>query len=106
MFLLQDNPIGDMLNNTEWAFPAAEVVHILGFGIAVGTIMMVDLRVMGLELAAEHVNEGGPAVKRVAAGMGADERLAGFEPAQKRRRIGQRQIPGSVGENDGVVLLE
>src|SRR5712692_10188422 len=50
MFLLQDNPIGDVLNNTEWAFPAAECVHIVGFGIAVGTIMLVDFRLMGLAL--------------------------------------------------------
>src|SRR5712691_10790164 len=50
MFLLQDNPIGDVLNNTEWAFPAAECVHIVGFGIAIGTIMLVDFRLMGLAL--------------------------------------------------------
>ena len=50
MLMLQDNPIGDMLNNTEWAFPLAECFHIVGFGIAIGTVVLVDLRMMGLAL--------------------------------------------------------
>ena len=51
MFLLQDsNPIGDALNNTEWAFPMAECFHIVGFGIALGTVILVDIRMMGLGL--------------------------------------------------------
>ncbi len=50
MLLLQDNPIGDALNNTEWAFPMAECFHIVGFGIAIGTVILVDLRMMGLAL--------------------------------------------------------
>ena len=45
---LQSNPIGDALNNTEWAFPLAECFHIVFFGIAIGTIMMVNLRLLGL----------------------------------------------------------
>ena len=39
-----------MLNNTEWAFPMAECFHIVGFGIAIGTVVLVDLRMMGLAL--------------------------------------------------------
>ena len=39
-----------MLNNTEWAFPMAECFHIVGFGIAIGTVILVDLRMMGLAL--------------------------------------------------------
>jgi hypothetical protein len=46
--LLQSNPIGDALNNTEWAFPLAECFHIVFFGIAIGTIMIVNLRLLGL----------------------------------------------------------
>lgn len=46
--LLQSNPIGDALNNTEWAFPLAECFHIVFFGIAIGTIMVVNLRLLGL----------------------------------------------------------
>ena len=44
---LQSNPIGDALNNTEWAFPLAECFHIVFFGIAIGTIMLVNLRLLG-----------------------------------------------------------
>jgi hypothetical protein len=46
--LQSSNPIGDALNNTEWAFPLAECFHIVFFGIAIGTIMLVNLRLMGL----------------------------------------------------------
>jgi hypothetical protein len=46
MFLA--NPIGDLLNNTEWAFPLAECFHIVAFGLAIGTIAVVDLRLLGL----------------------------------------------------------
>ena len=45
---LQSNPIGDALNNTEWAFPLAECFHIVFFGVAIGTIMIVNLRLLGL----------------------------------------------------------
>src|SRR5579863_2004097 len=46
--LLQSNPIGDALNNTEWAFPLAECFHIVSFAMAIGTIMIVNLRLLGL----------------------------------------------------------
>lgn len=45
---LQANPLGDVLNNTEWAFPLAECFHIVFFAVAIGSIMMVDLRLLGL----------------------------------------------------------
>ena len=45
---LQSNPIADLLNNTEWGFAVAECFHIVFFGVAIGTIMIVDLRLLGL----------------------------------------------------------
>jgi hypothetical protein len=45
---LQANAVSDALNNTEWAFPMAECFHIVFFGVAIGTIMVVDLRLLGL----------------------------------------------------------
>jgi high-affinity K+ transport system ATPase subunit B len=45
---LQANPIGDVLNSTEWAFPLAECFHIVFFGVAIGSIALVDLRLLGL----------------------------------------------------------
>ena len=44
----QANPIGDVLNTTEWAFPLAECFHIVFFAVAIGSIVMVDLRLLGL----------------------------------------------------------
>jgi len=46
--LLQLNAISDLLNNTEWGFAVAECLHIVFFAVAVGTIMIVDLRLLGL----------------------------------------------------------
>ena len=45
---LQSNAIADLLNNTEWGFAIAECFHIVFFGVAIGTIMIVDLRLLGL----------------------------------------------------------
>jgi len=46
--LVQPNPIGDALNHIEWAFPLAECFHIVFFAMAIGTVMIVDLRLLGL----------------------------------------------------------
>jgi hypothetical protein len=46
--MLIANPIGDAMNNTEWAFPLAECFHIAAFALSIGTIAVVDLRLLGL----------------------------------------------------------
>ena len=38
------------LNTTEWAFPVAECIHIAGFALSIGTVAIVDLRLLGLGL--------------------------------------------------------
>ena len=38
------------LNNNEWAFPLTECFHITSFALSIGTIMLVDLRLLGLAL--------------------------------------------------------
>jgi hypothetical protein len=52
------------LNTNEWAFPVCEVLHIIGFAIAIGTITMVDLRLLGIgmkkESAADLVKDTAP----------------------------------------------
>jgi len=35
------------LNTNEWAFPVCEVLHIIGFAIAIGTITMVTCGCLG-----------------------------------------------------------
>jgi len=48
--MLLQNAIADVLNNTEWAFPVAECVHIGGFAVGVGSIVLVDFRMLDLGL--------------------------------------------------------
>jgi hypothetical protein len=48
--MLLQNAIVDTLNNSEWAFPLAECVHIGGFAIGVGSIALVDFRLLNLGL--------------------------------------------------------
>jgi hypothetical protein len=42
------DPSTNPLNNNEWAFPLLERIHILGFTLLIGTIAIVDLRMLGL----------------------------------------------------------
>jgi uncharacterized protein DUF6644 len=48
--MLLQNAVVDALNNSEWAFPLAECVHIGGFAIGVGSIALVDFRMLNLGL--------------------------------------------------------
>jgi hypothetical protein len=52
------------LNTNEWAFPVCEVLHIIGFATLIGTITMVDLRLLGIgmkkESAADLVKDTAP----------------------------------------------
>jgi len=48
--MLLQNGIADALNNTEWAFPLAECIHIGGFAVGVGSIALVDFRMLNLGL--------------------------------------------------------
>jgi hypothetical protein len=48
--LLAYDPATNPLNNNEWAFPLFECIHIAAFAMSVGTIAIVDLRLLGLGL--------------------------------------------------------
>jgi hypothetical protein len=48
--MLLQSAFVDALNETEWAFPLAECVHIGGFAIGVGSIALVDFRLLNLAL--------------------------------------------------------
>jgi len=52
LFLAYD-VANNTLNTNEWAFPVCEVLHILGFAIGIGTITMVDLRLLGIGMKKE-----------------------------------------------------
>jgi hypothetical protein len=51
--MLLQNAIADVLNNTEWAFPLAECIHIGGFAVGIGSIVLVDFRMLNLGLRQE-----------------------------------------------------
>jgi uncharacterized protein DUF6644 len=44
--MLIENP----LNASEWSFPILECFHIAGFAVAIGTVAIVDFRLLGLAL--------------------------------------------------------
>lgn len=48
--MLLQNAIADALNNNDWAFPLAECVHIGGFAVGIGSIALVDFRMLNLGL--------------------------------------------------------
>ena len=50
MLVLAYDPATNPLNNNEWSFPLLECIHILGFTLSIGTIAIVDLRMLGLAL--------------------------------------------------------
>ncbi len=42
------DPAANPLNSDEWAFPLCECLHIAAFALSLGTIGLIDLRVLGL----------------------------------------------------------
>ena len=52
MFLAIENP----LNSSPLVFPVLECFHIVGFGVAIGTIALVDFRLLGLAM--KHQSAG------------------------------------------------
>ncbi len=45
--VLAPTPLGQWVVDHAWAFPALEVVHTLGIIVLVGSVVLVDLRVLG-----------------------------------------------------------
>lgn len=44
---LSDSSLGAAMRGDLWLYPLVEVIHILGFAILVGSVVMFDLRVLG-----------------------------------------------------------
>ncbi|WP_426141153.1 DUF6644 family protein [Pseudomonas sp. DWP3-1-2] len=45
---LDASPLGSAMRSDLWLYPLTEVVHIVGFCVLVGSVVMFDLRVLGL----------------------------------------------------------
>src|SRR5215471_15300164 len=42
--------IGETIRNSAWLFPLIEAFHLLGLGLTVGAVLIVDLRLLGVGL--------------------------------------------------------
>jgi len=42
------DPSTNPLNGNEWSFPLLEIIHIAAFAMSIGTIALVDVRLLGL----------------------------------------------------------
>lgn len=43
-------PVGEGIRESTWMFPVIEAVHLLGFGLTLGAVLLVDLRLLGVGL--------------------------------------------------------
>lgn len=54
---LTTTPWAKAMNGPEWAFPVVESLHFMGFTLSVGTIAIVDLRLLGIAMGLQSANE-------------------------------------------------
>lgn len=47
MIAIQDTPLAAAVRQSTWIFPTAETVHVLALALTVGSIAIVDLRLLG-----------------------------------------------------------
>ena len=45
-----DTPVGETIRNSTWLFPVIEAFHLLGLGLVVGSVLLVELRLLGVGL--------------------------------------------------------
>jgi hypothetical protein len=57
-------PIANTINDSEWLFPIIESVHITGLAILIGSIAIVDFRLLGLTLRGRPVSQIAADLKR------------------------------------------
>jgi len=50
MLQIHYDPATNPLNNNEWSFPLFECIHIATFAMAIGTIAIVDFRLLGIAM--------------------------------------------------------
>ncbi len=46
--VLDGGALGHLMRSARWLYPAVEIVHIFGFVLLVGSVLMFDLRLLGL----------------------------------------------------------
>jgi hypothetical protein len=53
----QSLPVANRINDSEWLFPVIESVHITGLAVLVGTVAIVDFRLLGVVLRERPVSQ-------------------------------------------------
>lgn len=54
---VQESPLADAVAESNWLFPTIETVHVLALTLVVGSIAIVDLRLLGLASRQRHVKQ-------------------------------------------------
>ena len=54
---LEATPLGDYVASSTWAFPTLEIIHVIAIVTVVGSIAVVDLRLLGLASKESRVTE-------------------------------------------------
>jgi hypothetical protein len=54
---LTTTPWANALNGPEWVFPMVESLHFIGMALSVGTIAIVDLRLLGIAMRQHNASE-------------------------------------------------
>jgi hypothetical protein len=54
---LTTSPLANFMNGPEWAFPIVESLHFMGLALSIGTIAIVDLRLLGLGMRRQTASE-------------------------------------------------
>ncbi len=45
---MEGSALGQMMRDSSWMFPAAEILHFFGLSLLIGSLMVVDLRLLGV----------------------------------------------------------
>jgi hypothetical protein len=51
------SPLGESIRDSTWLFPVIEALHLLGLGITVGAVLVVDFRLLGVGLSKQPVGQ-------------------------------------------------
>jgi hypothetical protein len=54
---LVNSPWSHFMNSYEWVFPVVQSLHFIGFAMSIGTIAIVDLRLLGLGMKRQAPDE-------------------------------------------------
>lgn len=54
---LTTTPWANFMNGAEWVFPVVQSLHFIGFALSIGTIVIVDLRLLGFGMKKQSASD-------------------------------------------------